>query len=65
MDKPVDPKLVDALLKYFPDFRKAYEPDGLRPEEFVDFLPTKRTLSQFLGGYASLLETIRGFMIKL
>jgi transaldolase len=65
MDKPVDPKTVDALLKYFPDFRKAYEPDGLKPEEFVDFLPTKRTLSQFLGGYASLLETIRGFMIKL
>jgi transaldolase len=65
MDVPVDPKIVEALLKYFPDFRKAYEPDGMKPEEFVEFLPTKRTLSQFLGGYASLVETIRGFMIKL
>jgi transaldolase len=65
MDAPVDPKTIEALLKHFPDFRKAYEPDGLKPGEFVEFLPTKRTLSQFLGGYASLLETIRGFMIKL
>jgi transaldolase len=65
MDVPVDQKTIDALLKYFPDFKKAYEPDGLKPEEFVEFAPTKRTLSQFLGGYASLLETIRGFMIKV
>ena len=65
MDVPVDPKIVDALLKYFPDFRRAYEPDGMKAEEFVDFGATKQTLTQFLGGYAGLLETIRGFMIKM
>lgn len=65
MDVPVDPRIVEALLKYFPDFRKSYEPDGMKPEEFVDYGPFKRTLTQFLGGYASLLETIRGFMIKI
>lgn len=65
MDVPVDPKIIDALLKYFPDFRKAYEPDGLKPSEFADFGSFKRTITQFLGGYASLLETIRGFMIKM
>lgn len=65
MDVPVDPKIVEALLKYFPDFRKAYEPDGLKQHEFADFGSFKRTITQFLGGYASLLETIRGFMIKM
>ncbi len=64
MDIPVDPKLVDTLKKHFPDFVRAYEPDGMTPGEFVDFGSTQRTLTQFLGGYASLLEVIRGFMIK-
>ncbi|MCL2000645.1 MAG: transaldolase family protein [Planctomycetes bacterium] len=65
MDIPVDQKIVEALLKYFPEFRKAYEPDGLKPEEFADYGSFKQTITQFLGGYASLLETIRGFMIKM
>ena len=29
MHKPVDPKIVDTLLKKFPDFRRAYMEDGL------------------------------------
>ena len=65
MDIPVEPRIIEALLKYFPDFRKAYEPDGMRPEDFEGFLATRRTLNQFLGGYASLLETIRGFMLPM
>ncbi len=64
MDIPVDQKIIDQLLKYFPEFRRAYEPDGMKPENFVSYGSTQRTLTQFLGGYASLLETIRGFMVK-
>ncbi len=65
MDIPVEPKILDALKKNFPDFVKAYEPDGMKPEDFVNFGSTTHTLSQFLGGYAGLLETIRGFMIEV
>lgn len=63
MDIPVDPKIVDTLLKHFPEFRRAYEADGMKDSEFDSFGSTKRTLSQFLGGYAGLLEIIRDFMI--
>ncbi len=63
MDVPVDPKILGALQKYFPEFNRAYEPDGMKESEFDDFGATKRTLTQFLGGYAGLLEVIRGFMI--
>ncbi|MCC8116948.1 MAG: transaldolase, partial [Planctomycetes bacterium] len=63
MDVPVDPKILGTLQKYFPEFNRAYEPDGMKESEFDDFGATKRTLTQFLGGYASLLEVIRGFMI--
>ena len=65
MDVPVDPKILDALLTHFPDFRKAYEADGMKEDDFVNFGATTRTLTQFLGGYAGLLETIRGFMIQV
>ncbi|MCC8180392.1 MAG: transaldolase family protein [Planctomycetes bacterium] len=65
MDVPVDQKIVDTLLKNFVDFRRAYEPDGMSEEEFVDYGATKHTLDQFLNGYADLLKVIRGFMIKM
>ncbi|RPI11957.1 MAG: transaldolase, partial [Acidobacteriales bacterium] len=34
IDKPVDPKIVDDLLKKFPDFQKAYNENGLSVDEF-------------------------------
>ncbi len=30
------------------DFARAYEPDGLKPDEFIGFAPTQRTLTQFI-----------------
>lgn len=65
MERPVDPKIIDQLKKYFPEFVRGYEPDGMKPEEFELYGATKRTLNQFLAGYGSLLETIRGFMVPL
>lgn len=65
MDVPVDAKILDMLRKHFPEFVRAYEQDGMRPADFADFGATKQTLTQFLGGYADLLSTIRGFMIRM
>ncbi len=62
MDKPVDPAIL-AELKKFPEFLKAYEPDGLKPEEFETYGATARTLRGFIEGYHYLLGVIRDFMM--
>ncbi len=58
MDIPVDPAIVEELAARFPDFRRAYEPDGLAPAEFDTFPPTVRTLRQFIGSYHELLHAV-------
>lgn len=63
MDNPVDPAIIAELKKKFPDFIKAYEPDGMTPAEFEHYGATARTLRGFIEGYHKLLGTIRDFMI--
>ena len=63
IDKPVEPKIVDELLKKFDDFRRAYFEDGLSPEEFAAFGPTARTLRQFIAACQELATQIREFML--
>lgn len=48
---------VLARLNQLPEFRRAYEPDGLRPDEFAAFGLTQRTLSQFIETGWSQLES--------
>ena len=43
---PVSEKVLDRL-KTMPEFIKAYEPDGMRPEEFIKYGAVQRTLTQF------------------
>jgi transaldolase len=63
MDKPVDPKIVDELLKKFVEFRKAYEEDGMTVEEFDSYGATVRTIRGFSQGCQQLSELIRDFML--
>jgi transaldolase len=58
MDDPVDPAIVDELAARFPDFVRAYEPDGLRIDEFDAFPPTVRTLRAFVASYHDLLHAV-------
>jgi len=58
MDEPVDPAIVDELRRHFPDFVRAYEPDGLSTAEFDTFGPTARTLRAFIGSYHELLHQV-------
>ncbi len=60
---PENPAMIEELSRKFADFKRAYEPDGMVPEEFDNYGATRRTLKQFLGGYNSLVEVIRGLMI--
>ena len=63
MDDPVDPRIVDELRDKFDDFRRAYDADGMTVAEFDGFGATRRTLRQFIGGYAELCQMIRDVML--
>lgn len=63
IDVPVDQALVDDLLARVPDFRRAYEPDGLAPAEFVTFGATARTLRAFIASYHDLIGAVRDIVL--
>ena len=62
IDDSVDPRIVEQLRDKFVDFRKAYDVDGMTVAEFDDYGATRRTLRQFIGGYAELCQMIRDVM---
>jgi transaldolase len=61
-DDPV-PEGALAELAKLPDFRRAYEPDGLAPEEFDTFGATVRTLRAFVASYQDLCAEIRELLL--
>jgi transaldolase len=58
IDDPVDPRHVRALCDAFPDFRRAYEPDGLAVDEFATWGPSAKTLRAFIASYHELLHLV-------
>ena len=64
LERPVDPRIVETLLRKFPDFRRAYEEDGIAPAAFVHYGASVHTLNQFLGGYQDLLGLVRERMVR-
>jgi transaldolase len=63
MEKPVEPRVVEELNKRFVDFRRAYEEDGLRIDEFDAFPSTRRTLRQFIAACHDLDGIVRDILI--
>jgi len=59
---PVAPRILDAL-RTMPEFRKAYEPEGLTPDEFLTYGATARTLRQFLTADEELDQIVRDILI--
>jgi transaldolase len=55
--------VFEQLYENFPDFRRAYEPDGMTPEEFDGYGATVRTLRGFIASYQDLVATVRDFML--
>jgi len=64
LDEPVDPRIVETLRSRFPDFRRAYDEDGLKPDDFVHYGASVHTLSQFIAGYHDLLSFVRERMLR-
>jgi transaldolase len=63
MHEPVDARIISELTRLFPDFRRAYEPDGLSPAEFDDFGPTRRTIRQFSAACHDLERLVRDVVV--
>jgi len=63
-DEPVPEEILGRLLRRFVDFRKAYEEDGLKIEEFDSYGATVRTLRTFLESYHQLIAAIRDVMLE-
>jgi len=62
IDRPVRAAIVEDLSKRFPEFRKAYDEDGLSREDLDAFGPTRRTLRQFMAASADLAALVRDVM---
>ncbi len=63
MEIPVEPAIIAELTARFPDFARAYEPDGLAAAEFDSFGPTARTLRSFIKAYHDLVAVIRDIVL--
>jgi transaldolase len=63
IDEPVRAKVVEELIRKFPDFRRAYTENGLSIAEFDSFGATRRTLRQFIGACHDLDGVVRDFLI--
>ena len=63
MDNPVDPLIISELEKKYTDFRRAYNENGMRVEEFDGFGATVRTLRQFIQATSELIAIVRDIML--
>ncbi len=63
LDDPVAPRIVEDLYDNFAEFRKAYDVDGLTPEEFTTYGATVRTLRQFLQANNDLEAFVRDVLL--
>ena len=63
IDEPVADVVLDTLYERFPEFRRAYDTDGMAIGEFEQYGATRRTLRQFLGACADLEGVVRDVLL--
>lgn len=63
MSTPVDAKIIDELYREIPDFRRAYDEDGMTVEEFDNYGATVRTLRTFIASAHDLMAEVRDLML--
>jgi len=63
IDEPVAEAVLDTLYGRFPEFRRAYDADGMTLAEFEQYGATRRTLRQFLGAAAELEGVVRDVLL--
>jgi transaldolase len=55
IDRPIPDDVIERL-SALPEFVRAYEPEGMNPNDFITYGVTQKTLSQFYEGGWKLLE---------
>jgi len=63
IDEPVAEAVVSSLYENIPEFRRAYDPDGMAIGEFQNFGATRTTLRQFLVACADLESVVRDALL--
>jgi transaldolase len=63
MGTSVDSRIVDEMYEKIPDFRRAYDEDGMVVDEFDDYGATVRTLRGFITSVHDLMAEVRDFML--
>lgn len=63
MSTPVDVPIVEEMCEKIPDFRRAYDEDGMGADEFDDYGATVRTLRGFIASVHDLMAEVRNFML--
>ena len=63
MDIPVNPDIINELENKYLDFRRAYDENGMKVEEFDSFGATIMTLNQFCQATTNLILKIREMML--
>ncbi len=63
MAVPVDAALIEDLYRQIPDFRRAYDPDGMPPQAFETYGAAARTLRAFVKSYHDLQGAIRDIIL--
>lgn len=62
INNEVDKDILEQLIK-IDEFRKAYDVDAIKEEEFKNYGAFKTTINQFLSGYDELIKQIRSVII--
>lgn len=60
---PVPDHIIDTLYRSIPDFRRAYDADGMAVDEFDGYGATVRTLRAFITAAHDLMGVVREFML--
>jgi transaldolase len=63
IDNGLPDGVFEQLYENFADFRRAYDADGMTPDEFDGYGATVRTLRGFIASYQDLVAVIRDFML--
>jgi transaldolase len=58
IEAETEPVLVAELMQKLPDFRRAYDIDGMKPDEYYDYGAVELFRSSFMKGWTQLLDLI-------
>jgi transaldolase len=63
INEAVKDEILETLYEKIPDFRKAYDEDGMTIQEFDTYGATVRTLRSFIAGWHDFVALIRDYML--